>query len=336
MALSEAQRQRRMAFLVERQNVDLATHVEMEAQFSASQQAQRGVKRAREQFVAAVEVEAPAFRSLDGLCNDEEAVSQRFESLSAEAEAEAVVMYRSANIGASPLSEMPSQVNAEDVEMDLAVEQLKKTPSSEEEGKRLWAIVEAFEKKVDEQRALAATDTVAEMDKALQQLEVDERQPPANWMAKGFARSLKYMRIDAEKKEREALAVLDREFVEQEARLRQQAEEERQREAASADEFEHYNDKCPCCFDDLPKGACDAKTTLGCKHACCTSCITKYAELGGNRCPLCKQGFDSTAFGGRAASPPTHDDEPVYRSRYRHISPVDDDDDPPVFRSVSA
>jgi hypothetical protein len=37
MVLSEAQRQRRMAFLVERQNVDLATHVEMEAQFSASQ-----------------------------------------------------------------------------------------------------------------------------------------------------------------------------------------------------------------------------------------------------------------------------------------------------------
>lgn len=241
-------------------------------------------KRLRE-----VEEEAqPAFRSLSSGDDDTEA---QFQSLSADAVAEAQTIWRSATGGASPppAEELSARVKRHQ-EMEVAVARLAKKPRTTADESAHWAVAMDFDAKVTAIRNTSKPATIEELDRTLQTMggEQNERAPIAHVVATGLKRSYLFMDFKAEQEENEAKAVLQSAFAEQEARMRQEAEAKEQADRAQA----RYNEACPFCFAALDEEDAANVITHGCKHASCKDCHNKYVnEYHGSACALCKQPF---------------------------------------------
>lgn len=284
-------------------------------------------KRLRE-----VEEEAqPAFRSLSADGDDTEA---QFRSLSADAEAEAQTIWRSATGGASPppAEELSARVKRH-MEMEVAVARLAKKPRTAADESAHWAVAMDFDAKVTAIRNTSKAATIEELDRTLQTMggEQNERAPIAHVVATGLKRSYLFMDFKAEQEENEAKAVLQSQFAEQEARMRQEAEAKEQADRAQ----ERYNEACPFCFAELDEEDAANVITHGCKHASCKACHDKYVnEYHGSACALCKQPFAGVrptpsslpAFSTMQAD----DEEPGFISLHAH------DEAPPRFASLGA
>jgi len=297
-------------------------------------------KRLRE-----VEEEAqPAFRSLSaGDDDDNEAV---FRSLAGGAEAEAQAIWRSANGGASPppAEELSARVKRHQ-EMEVAVARLAKKPRTAADESAHWAVAMDFDAKVTAIRNTSKAATIEELDRTLQTMggEQNERAPIAHVVATGLKRSYLFMDFKAEQEENEAKAVLQSQFAEQEARMRQEAEAKEQADRAQA----RYNEACPFCFAELDAEDAANVITHGCKHASCKDCHTKYVnEYHGSACALCKQPFAGvrTALEALPGFSTMEADETPPRfavlvaeedeGEPRFISLSDSDNAPPVYASL--
>ena len=223
----------------------------------------------------------PTFRSLS--VGEDESVEDDLQT-------EAAVVYRSVN-NTTVLPDAPLPVSDIDRNMAATFQVLLKTPSSEEEADRHWAIAMTFDATVTDLRNKMAQRILDKVDAAFKTAVATlGTDPPVAWqIAKGFDQSTKYMIAEAAKAERELLAAACGEFVEKEQALIAASQAS---EADKPDKLCH-NDSCVVCFEamptDNPLAPNSGWTILACKHGFCTDCLGLWQQSGGCACPICRK-----------------------------------------------